>query len=57
VHPGQEFERIEAIIERIDSLIIGPGLGRDSKLVPLIKNLLKRAKESDKLGVVIDAVS
>lgn len=50
--------RIETVINRIDSLVIGPGLGRDSeKLVPLIKSLLNRAKQDEKLGVVIDAVS
>jgi NAD(P)H-hydrate repair Nnr-like enzyme with NAD(P)H-hydrate dehydratase domain len=58
VHPGQEMARIETVINRIDSLVIGPGLGRDSeKLVPLIKSLLNRAKQDEKLGVVIDAVS
>jgi len=55
VHPGQELERIETVIGRIDSLVLGPGLGRDSKLVPLIKSLLKRAKQEEHLGVVIDA--
>ncbi|KAI6189883.1 ATP-dependent (S)-NAD(P)H-hydrate dehydratase [Aphelenchoides bicaudatus] len=56
VHPNQDMQSIETVINRIDSLVIGPGLGRDSKrLVPLIKNLLNRAKQDEKLGVVIDA--
>jgi len=56
VHPGQEFERINMVLGRIDSLVIGPGMGRDSqRLVPLIKRLLNHAKQDEKLGVVIDA--
>ncbi|KAI6213580.1 hypothetical protein M3Y94_00166700 [Aphelenchoides besseyi] len=56
VFPEQSFEKVKAVIDRIDGLVIGPGLGREKeRLVPLIKSLLKCSKERDELGVVIDA--
>uniref|UniRef100_A0A1I7RRM6 ATP-dependent (S)-NAD(P)H-hydrate dehydratase n=1 Tax=Bursaphelenchus xylophilus TaxID=6326 RepID=A0A1I7RRM6_BURXY len=56
VHPSQEFEKIDGMIGRIDSLVIGPGLGRDKeKLVPLLRKILNRVRNQGTLSVVIDA--
>ncbi|CAD5224105.1 unnamed protein product [Bursaphelenchus okinawaensis] len=56
VYPTQEFDKIEKLIGRIDSLVIGPGLGRDKDVhVPLIKKILASVRKQKALSVVIDA--
>ncbi|CAB4028394.1 ATP-dependent (S)-NAD(P)H-hydrate dehydratase, partial [Paramuricea clavata] len=42
-------------LPRLHTLVVGPGLGRDSQILSVVKNIVMKAKEQGK-QLVIDAV-
>ncbi|KAH9492655.1 hypothetical protein Btru_024404 [Bulinus truncatus] len=58
VHPvldkSDAAEEISKWLPRFHSLVVGPGLGRDEKLLTVVSNVIDKAKEQN-LPIVIDA--
>ncbi|XGW17673.1 hypothetical protein V3C99_002343 [Haemonchus contortus] len=54
VHPGLEPENVLPKLERMDAIVFGPGLGRNDRLMPLVKSVLDFVKRTD-VPFVVDA--
>ena len=49
-------ESVSEWLPRLNALVVGPGLGRESSQMATVALLLQRAKERE-MDIVIDAVS
>ncbi|KAL6728049.1 hypothetical protein Aduo_009860 [Ancylostoma duodenale] len=54
VHPGLEPETVIPKLERMDAIVLGPGLGRNPRLAPLFGNVLEFVRKTD-VPFVMDA--
>uniref|UniRef100_A0AC35U1M0 ATP-dependent (S)-NAD(P)H-hydrate dehydratase n=1 Tax=Rhabditophanes sp. KR3021 TaxID=114890 RepID=A0AC35U1M0_9BILA len=56
VYPGLESKYFDMVVNRLDSIVIGPGLGRDEKIVSFLQYVFETIKGKDNIAsVVIDA--
>jgi ATP-dependent NAD(P)H-hydrate dehydratase len=60
VHPllksREQLSTIEKLLNRIDVLVIGPGLGRDSTILEICSQIIKAARNLN-IPLIIDAVT
>uniref|UniRef100_A0A183TXD1 ATP-dependent (S)-NAD(P)H-hydrate dehydratase n=1 Tax=Toxocara canis TaxID=6265 RepID=A0A183TXD1_TOXCA len=54
VHPSYDRNALKESLHRIDALILGPGLGREEHVMPVVEHVIEAAKEKQ-LPIVIDA--
>ncbi|PIO66404.1 putative YjeF domain protein, partial [Teladorsagia circumcincta] len=54
VHPGLEPENVLPKLESMDAIVFGPGLGRSTRLMPLVESVLDFVKRTE-VPFVVDA--
>jgi len=52
---SKNFDRICEILDRLHTLVIGPGLGKNPETMDLTENIITKAKELN-INLVFDAV-
>lgn len=54
VHPSYDQDTLKESLHRVDALILGPGLGREDRVKPVIEYVIESAREK-LMPIVIDA--
>lgn len=54
-NPQQVVEKVDGLMQRLDVIVVGPGLGRDPGMLDMAALIIKRARCLG-LYIVIDAV-